>query len=431
MNMSLFQTVVIGVFVAFGLGALLLFATFSSSSSARVGEVLIWGTLSAQEMQPALDVLQGGSDEYTGVTYQPMGESDFIPKLVAAIAAGRGPDVVLFPTSYLLSQGDKLVQIPYSEYSRREFQDTFLEAGEVLLTGSGMYGVPFSLDPLVLYWNRTFFTEAGLAQAPKYWDEVTTQTEALSKSDSRGTLTRSGIAMGTWENVTHAKGLMVSLIRQLGNPVVAKSERGGYVSVLKDAGAGQQPSAPSALRFYTDFADPVKTSYSWNSSQPESLNAFVSGRLALYVGRASELFPIRASNPNLNFDVSVLPSVRGGTQATEATMLSLSIPRGSRNSDGALLVIRALATPEIDRALTQSLRTPSVRRDQAQSASDNSYTSIFRQSALSSFVFLDPDPANSDSVFQRMVERVASGEAEVSQSVIQASSELGALFRLQ
>lgn len=430
MNMSLFQTVVIGVFVAFGLGALLLFATFSSNSSARVGEVLIWGTLSAQEMQPALDVLQGSSDEYAGVAYQPMGESDFIPKLVAAIAAGRGPDIVLFPTSYLLSQGDKLVQIPYSEYSRREFQDTFLEAGEVLLTNNGMYGVPFSIDPLVLYWNRTFFAEAGLAQAPKYWDEVTAQTEALSKSDNRGTLTRSGIAMGTWENVTHAKGLMVSLIRQLGNPVVTKTER-GYTSVLKDEGTGQQPSAPSALRFYTDFADPVKTSYSWNSSQPESLNAFVSGRLALYVGRASELFPIRASNPNLNFDVSVLPSVRGGTQATEADMLSLSIPRGSRNSGGALLVIRALATPEIDSALTESLRTPSVRRDQVQSASNNPYASVFRQSALSSFVFLDPDPANSDSVFRRMVERVASGEAEVSQSVIQASSELGALFRLQ
>lgn len=430
MNMSLFQTVVLGVFIVFGLGALLLFATFSQTSSARVGEVLIWGTLSAQEMQPVLEALQGDSDEYTGVQYQPMSKADFIPKLVAAIAAGRGPDLVLFPTSYLISQGDKLLTIPYSEFSRREFQDTYLEAGEVLLTDDGLFGVPFAVDPLVLYWNRTFFAEAGLAQAPKYWDEVTSQTEALSKSDTRGTLLRSGVAMGTWDNVTHAKGLMMSLIRQLGNPVIEKGEN-GYVSVLKDAGSGQQPAALSALRFYTDFADPVKTVYSWNSSQPESLNAFVSGRLALYVGRSSELFPIRAANPNLNFDVAVLPSVRGGVQATEADMLSLSIPRGSRNPDGALLVIRALATPSIDTALQESLHTPSVRRDQSQTPSDNPYTPVFRQSALASFVFLDPDPANSDSVFKRMVERVGSGEAALSQSITEASSELGALFRLQ
>lgn len=430
MNMSLFQTVVLGVFIVFGLGALLLFATFSSTQNARVGEVLIWGTLSAQEMQPALDVLQGDSEEYTGIQYQPMSKDDFIPKLVAAIAAGRGPDLILFPTSYLISQGDKLLTIPYSEYSRREFQDTYLEAGEVLLSDEGLFGVPFAIDPLVLYWNRNFFAEVGLAQAPKYWDEVTTQAELLSRSDNRGTLTRSGIAMGTWENITHAKGLMVSLIRQLGNPVVEMGEN-GYVSVLKEAGEGQQPAALSALRFYTDFADPVKTVYSWNTSQPNSTNAFVSGRLALYVGRASELFPIRAANPNLNFDVAVLPTVRGGAPVTEANMLALSIPRGSRNTDGALLAIRALTTPEIDAALQESLHTPSVRRDQVQIASDNPYMPVFRQSALSSFVFLDPDPANSDSVFRRMVERVASGEAAFSQSITEASSELGALFRLQ
>lgn len=430
MNMSLFQTVVLGVFVAFGLGALLLFATFQSSQSARVGQVLIWGTLSAQQMQPVLDTLYGDSDEFTGVQYQQMSKDDFIPKLVAAIAAGRGPDLILFPTAYLLSQGDKLITIPYSEYSRREFQDTYLEAGEVLLTDDGLLGVPFAIDPLVLYWNRTFFAEAGLAQAPKYWDEVTSQAEVLSRADNRGTLTRSAIAMGTWDNVTHAKGLMVSLIRQLGNTVVAKGEN-GYVSILKDAGSGQQPAALSALRFYTDFADPVKTVYSWNSSQPESVNAFVAGKLALYVGRSSELFSIRAANPNLNFDVAALPSVRGGVQATEAEMLSLSIPRGSRNSSGALLAIRALTTPDIDVALQESIRTPSVRRDQSQISSDNPFMPVFRQSALSSFVFLDPDPANSDSVFSRMVGRVASGEAALSQSITEASSELGALFRLQ
>lgn len=430
MNMSLFQTVVLGVFIVFGLGALLLFATFSQTQSARVGEVLIWGTLSAQEMQPVLEVLQGETDEYAGVEYQPMSESDFIPKLVAAIAAGRGPDLVLFPTAYLLSQGDKLLTIPYSEYSRREFQDTYLDAGEVLLTDDGLLGVPFTVDPLVLYWNRTFFAEAGLAQAPKYWDEVSTQAEALSKSDTGGTLTRSAIAMGTWGNVTHAKALMVSLIRQLGNPIVAKTDN-GYTSVLKDAGSGQQPAAISALRFYTDFADPVKTVYSWNSSQPESLNAFVSGRLALYVGRTSELFPIRTANPNLNFDVALLPTIRGGAQASEANMLSLSIPRGSRNTDGAILVIRALTTPDIDVALQGSLKTPSIRRDQTQVSSDSTFMPVFRQSALSSFVFLDPDPANSDSVFRRMVERVGSGESAISQSILEASSELGALFRLQ
>lgn len=430
MNNSLFQTVVLGAFVVFGLGAMILFATFSSQGSTKVGEVLIWGTLSAKEVQPALDVIQTETDVFNGVSYQSMSDEDFIPKLVAAIAAGRGPDLVIFPTSYILSQGDKLQKIPYSFLSRRDFQDTYLEAGEVLLMDDGLWGVPFVIDPLVLYWNRSIFAEAGLAQAPKYWDEVTANAGVLSQSDDSGTLTRSAIALGTWDNIRHAKGVLLSLIRQLGNEVVVRGEN-KYVSVLKDGANGEQAGALSAVRFYTDFSDPVKSMYSWNRSQSDSASAFVSGQLALYLGRASELLAIRASNPNLNFDVAAVPAIRGGGKSVEADMFSLSIPRGSRNTDGALQVIEALSTANVDTALREVLVTPSVRRDQQASSEDNAYAPIFRQAALSSFVFLDPNPASSDSVFKRMVEQVTSGDSSIGQSVSEASTELSALLGVQ
>ena len=38
---------------------------------------------------------------------------------------------------------------------------------------------------------------------------------------------------------------------------------------------------------------------------------FTSGKLAFYLGRASELFKIQSVNPNLSFDVSSMLQTRG------------------------------------------------------------------------------------------------------------------------
>ena len=428
--MKLFPTIVAGIFIAMGVGAMLIFATYSSRNASKVGEVLVWGPLSSEAVQPALDIIQKDTDVFSDVSYRVFPEEDFIPRLVTAIAAGRGPDLIIFPAERLLSEGEKLIPIPYSALSRRDFLNTYLEAGEVLLADDGLHGVPFVLDPLVLYWNRSLFAEGGVARPPKYWDEVATQAGTLSQSDDGGTLVKSTIGLGTWDNVNHAKGVLVSMIRQLGNIIIEKTER-GYVSVLKDASSNNLPTASSAVRFYTDFADPAKAAYSWNRSQPDSRTAFVSGRVALYIGRASELYGIRATNPNLNFDVATLPVTRGGTAATEARLYALSIPRGSRNPDGAVAVIQALRTPEVDAALQLSMHTPSILREEPGESPGDAYVSTFRQAALSSFVFLDPDPESSDSVFQRMIEGVTSGALTVGSAVDEASDELGALLGVE
>jgi hypothetical protein len=42
---------------------------------------------------------------------------------------------------------------------------------------------------------------------------------------------------------------------------------------------------------------------------PNSLDYFLSGRLATYFGFVSEAPRIRFKNPNLNFDVAEIPSV--------------------------------------------------------------------------------------------------------------------------
>ncbi len=431
--MKTFPTIVLTVFIGLALVGVVIFATYSSLSQSAVGKVVIWGSFPIETVSTPLGILGQGKNDYKDVTYQSLPADTLISSLVAAIAEGRGPDLVLFPADDLVAKGDTLATIPYSALSRRAFQDTFIKAGEVFLTADGMKAIPFTVDPLVMYWNRSLFSKAGIAVAPKYWDEVATLSPKLTQTDANGTLTLSTTALGTWDNVTHAKAILVSLMHQLGTPIVTSSGT-TYTSVLRSGAESGPGPASSALRFYTDFADPAKPNYSWNRSQQSSHDAFIAGTLGLYFGYASELGALREANPNLDFDVASLPQVRGGSLefgGSFGELTGLAIPRGAKNPNGALVVAQALSGAVAQQSLFSTLQMQTVRRDGGGENASDPYAVVFRNATLSAFAFLDPSPEASEAIFKRMVESISSGKSQVSDAVQSADADLQALFKVQ
>jgi ABC-type glycerol-3-phosphate transport system substrate-binding protein len=422
--MKPFNAFLIIVFALLAFVALFIIATFSGNTTQAVGSVTIWGPLSEGVMNPVIQEVQVSSNELRDTEYVFVPEDELIPQLVEAIATGTGPDMVLFPASAFIAHQDKLIPIPYRTISRRTFQDTFIESGEVFLRDEGVFGIPFYIDPYVLYWNRTLFSEAGVARAPRYWDEVADIAPRLSKKTEAGTLLQSAIALGEWDNVRGAKDILVSLITGLGGSVVDDASNGALVATLSRRGSGNVLASESALRFYTEFADPNQTVFSWNRAQPDNRDAFVGGLLAMYLGRASELRSIRESNPNLNFDIAPYPYARDGSVTVPAHVYALAIPRGSRNPNGAVLVAQILSASGAQNTLKTETGLPSVRRDELALAPDNPYESIFRDAALNGHIFKDPDAEETDRILKRMVESVTSGRARLSEAIFNAQSEL-------
>src|SRR6185369_5512864 len=107
-------------------------------------------------------------------------------------------------------------------------------------TADGSLGIPFYTDPMVMYWNRTLFSNAGLAEPPTYWDELPDLASHLTQASQNGTLSQSAVALGTWQNVSHAKEIFLTLMNQLGNSVVAEDANGKFASTLLD----KSPNAP-------------------------------------------------------------------------------------------------------------------------------------------------------------------------------------------
>ncbi|MEN9622242.1 MAG: hypothetical protein RLZZ67_676, partial [Candidatus Parcubacteria bacterium] len=290
-------------------------------------------------------------------------------------------------------------------------------------------GFPFSVDPLVMYWNRDIFTDAGSSLPPTTWTEFFTLAPKITRKDDKGNIVQSLVAFGETRNVTHAKNMISLLAIQAGTPIVTRDVQGQFVSVLETSKGGLVP-AEQALSYYTEFSNPNKASYSWNRSLPNDKNAFVAGKLAVYFGSASELASIRAANPNLNFDVAAIPQAGvGSKKAVFGTMNAIAILKSSKNPASAFIAATNLSGATLQAIWLDQSGFPPVRRDMFSKMPGDAYKSVFYQSALISTAWLDPNRDASNEVFTRLVDNVTSGKLRISESVRAASLELNNLIR--
>ncbi len=416
-----------GLLIAFGVGGVISFALVKNQASQTAPAVVMWGTLKADSFNRFLADVVASNRESLNVTYVEKDVATFESELLAALARGSGPDMVLLPQDLMVQQMDKFYVVPYENYSQRAFKDAFVQEGELYLDSKGIIAFPFSIDPLVMYWNRPMFTNAGQSAPPSSWTEFFTLAPLMVKKDSNDNITQSLVAFGEARNVTHAKETIVLLAMQAGTPIVARNSQQNLVSVFDMRPADSLVPAESAVSFFTEFSNPNKASYSWNRSLPNDKSAFIAERLALYFGFASELSSLRAANPNLNFDVAQVPQT-AGNRITFGAMNGIALLKASKNIPAAFTVAVTLTDKPVQTQWLASSGYPPVRRDMLSDVPGDAYMSVFYKSALIAQAWLDPDRIATVNVFGRMVENVTSGKLRVSEAVRQASLEISSLL---
>jgi ABC-type glycerol-3-phosphate transport system substrate-binding protein len=423
--MSNFQIALIGIFIFFIIAGMLTFASFGGLSGGSAAfPVLIWGTLPQNKMEDLIKTA-GATAHYVEknpATY----ENDFIE----ALASGKGPDIILLPQDLILKEKSRIFPIPDASYSSRSFKDTFIQEGEMYLTPQGSLGLPFAVDPLVLYWNRDIFTSEGLASPPTHWGDIYSIIDKLTQKDQSSIIKRSGLAFGEYSNVSHAKEILATLILQTGNVITAYDTQNTLRSTLSDKGNQTIAPAEAALSFYTGFADPLKTQYSWNRSMPDSREAFLAGDLAMYFGFASEYDTLSKKNPNLNFDVALIPQSQDSKAATTfGNMWALSVVNNSTHKADAVTTIGLLTSKDSISALSAALLLPPVRRDLlGEQPAANAAVALFNRAALQSKGWLDPDAQKTALLFKTMIESVTSGRALTNEAVTSANRGLEELL---
>jgi hypothetical protein len=138
--MSTFQIIIIGVFVAFAIIGVIVFAGFGGIGGGgnQLGQVVIWGTLDGRVMNEIIGELKLEREDFGGVSYVEKDARTYESDFVEALASGKGPDLFLLEQNSIVSNQDKILEVPFESFSKRAFKDTFIEEGELYLTATGV-----------------------------------------------------------------------------------------------------------------------------------------------------------------------------------------------------------------------------------------------------------------------------------------------------
>ncbi len=431
-NVSFFQVLVMGIFAVGGLIGLFVFSTYKGSSSeTTVGPVTIWGALPAARFNALAASVNRLDQSLESVTYVEQSSAQFATDLAAAIATGRGPDLVLFSHEDLLSLAPFIQPIPFSTLPERTLADSYIEESGLLKTTNGFYGVPFLLDPLVLFHNRTILASAGIPTPPSTWEALTGLVPKVTTLTPDGRLTRSLAALGTYDNIQNARGILSALFLQTNVPISTVSQSGRReVELMRSSAASGSSSGEAVLRFYTQFADSSKLSYTWDASRENSRNAFLRGDLAIYLGFASEAAGLRDANPNLNFDVAPLPQPATATnKGTYGLLYALAIPTGAKNPTGALSIASLLIQKDRQQIAAQTFGLAPAARTAIAAGSADPTLAVAYSSALYAKGWLSPAPRSVDQVFSGMINNVISGRLSIQSALSAAENALSALLQ--
>ncbi|WP_162605999.1 ABC transporter substrate-binding protein [Jiangella aurantiaca] len=272
------------------------------------------------------NLLDRYEDEHEGVTIEPrhIPFGDFTRTLLQSAAGGDLPDIALingFTTQALADAG--VIQDLSDRVEEWGEADHYFETGwETTQVDGATYAVPHVADAYAVYYNETMLTEAGL-QPPTTWADM--QEYATQLSDGQ----RYGLAFSGIEGDEGATALVIRLLAAGGDPADIDSEAGAV-----------------ALGQFTDMIAGGAVSngvLTWNEEDVK--NQFANGQAAMMINSATYLSILAEENPELQWNVALLP-----TDVQAATFLSqenLAISTTTEKADAAWDVIAWMQRPEV------------------------------------------------------------------------------------
>jgi len=353
--------------------------------------------------------------------------------LIEALASGKTPDIIMFRSSWLAKHGNKISPLPETVMTLRNFQEAFPDVATVdFVSQNKIYALPVWTDVLAMFYNKDLFNTANVATPPKTWDDFIKTVLKLSDKDKFGNLTKSGAAIGAANNINNAADILSLLMLQAGTKMI--SDDGKEAAFDKPITAGNSTYKPgeSALRFYTDFANPKSSAYTWNDKLPNSFDAFTSGQTAIIFDYAVNIPRIKQKAPNLRLGIAPTPQLVDATKIVYyADFWGYSVPLVSQNKDAAWNFLVFLTTKDINKYFSNVVSRPGSRRDVLSEEQASPDLGVFADSILSATNWYRVDPPAIDNIFKDMINAVVLGSVKPADALSDAAAKITSLMRKQ
>ncbi|MBI2036308.1 extracellular solute-binding protein [Candidatus Microgenomates bacterium] len=282
-----------------------------------------------------------------------------------------GPDIFRFHNTWVPMLKTYLLSIPANIYTNGDFEKTFYPVAQKdLKMGNNYIGIPLEIDTLALFINDDDFKAAGLSP-PATWDELRTAARQLTVRDSSGRIVKSGVALGTFDNIDASSDILALMMIQNGVD---------FRKVDKSISRDGRNLGEDTLAYYVSFAQGENRI--WDDTLDVSTPAFAKEKLSMYFGYSWRVFEIQALNPNLRFSIHPAPQLSGESK-TFASYWVEGVSKNSSHPKEAFLFLKFLSKPETLQKLFSEgskLRLfgePYSRLDLADNLKSNQYAAPF------------------------------------------------------
>lgn len=398
-----------GLLVLLILGVTFLFANNDSKPKSKGKVELVWWK-TFEDSQNIQDMIADFTNLNPNVTIKFIKKdiNSYEQELLDALAAGRGPDIFSIHNDWLPKHIDKLLPASDKLISQRLYKDTFVDVVFNDFVGDGkIYAMPMSLDVLALYYNKDLLGSSGISQPPKNWDELVRDVQKLTLIEKSGEFIHSGVALGTSSNINRAVDVLLLMMLQNGTKFYDAANTSAAFDQNQNIGTESINPGSAALEFYTQFSNPAKTSYTWNSKSDFSIDAFTQGKVAMILSYAYMLPVVKDKAPNLNWDVTAVPQIAESTiKVNIANYWAEAVSKSSKNPTEAWQFLTFLMQKDTQKKYYEKHKLISGRRDILAEQAKDTEIGVFAESALTAKSVYKKDASVFEGIFSRMIDDV-------------------------
>ena len=363
-----------------------------------------WGVWDTPEQMSKVISAYQATHPTIKVNYRNFRYDEYEAKLLAAAWDNRVPDIFMIPSTDLkkyqakLSSMPKVVKIPITQIqgtikkeaittlqtvnslSLQDVKEKFVQVvNDDVVVDNKIYGLPYSVDTLVTFYNSDLLTKAGIPEPMKDLDELVEQVEksGLAKIGTNNQIYQAGVALGGADNIPRFFDILSALWME--NDV---KMQGNDFNPLQDKTSAQRFA--DVLTFYTYFADPTKAVYSWTADLPNAFELFAQGKLAYFFGYSYHADELRKRGLQFNWDLENFPQTRGaeGTKYYANYWLNV-VAKNSANQDAAWNFVQSVTTdPGLVSQYLEPNNKPTALRALVKKQLENDQVRVFASQVL-------------------------------------------------
>lgn len=264
-------------------------------------------------------------------------DSEYETRLGTALRANRGPDIAqLKPYGELqpLVDAGYLVKLDGKIPALSNFYPNALD-GARSIKDNGVYGVPYSLVNMGVFYNKAMFAKYNIS-IPKTYDEFVAACKTL-KAAGIAPIAIGGANGSGWE-------------LELGLGVVGPNTYGGnafWTDIMSGKAKFTDPRYVAAIQKMVDLAPYYEPGFK-GMSYDTAISEFINGQAAMFFGGSFENGNIRTQNPKLQYSIFPFPPDKaGGTDWVSAFADgSYGLVAQSHHQKEALEVLQFMASKQ-------------------------------------------------------------------------------------